>query len=61
MQDNAPIHTAKETKKYLERHGVWTIKWHPYSPDLNPIEHVWWALKRKLYQLHLEFDHMGDS
>lgn len=61
MQDNAPIHTAQVSKEWLEVHGVATIRWPPYSPDLNPIEHLWWALKKKLHELHPEFDNMGDS
>ena len=40
MQDNAPIHNAKYAKGFLEKHGIRTIEWPPYSPDLNPIEHL---------------------
>ena len=61
MQDNAPIHTAQLSQEWLEVHGVATINWPPYSPDLNPIEHMWWALKRKLHEIHLEFDTIGSS
>jgi len=36
MQDNAPIHTAKVVKDWLQSNAIPILDWPPYSPDLNP-------------------------
>ena len=50
QQDNAPPHTANITKQFLRDNGLPTLPWPAMSPDLNPIEHVWDAMKRKIRQ-----------
>ena len=45
---NNPKHTNKEAKTWLKDHDFKVIVWPPQSPNLNPIEHSWGHLKRKL-------------
>ena len=61
MQDNDRVYIAKFTKIQLEERGVQTIKHPPYLLDLNSIKHMWWALKKKLHELHPEFNQLGES
>ena len=61
QMDNAPIHTSNLVKQWLETHGVWTLDFPPYLPNLNPIEHLWLALKRKILKLYLELKQIGQS
>ena len=46
QQDNAPAHTAKISKAFLEDRmaGRWVQDWPPSSPDLSWTENLWaWA------------------
>lgn len=48
--DGDSCHTSKEVKKYLDKnYGIFELYRLPtYSPDLNPQEHVWKALRKDL-------------
>ena len=52
MQDNAPVHRAFSVQIWLACKEIRVMEWPPYSPDLNPIEHVWRKLKANLQTSH---------
>ena len=53
--DRAPWHRGKPIDKVLEEHPRLEIIFFPTaSPDLNPQEHVWKAVRKEVSQNHLE-------
>lgn len=48
QHDNDPKHTAQSVKSFLAQQSVTVLDWPANSPDLNPIEHLWYEAKKKV-------------
>jgi len=48
--DNVRYHHAKRLKPILEKykHKIELVYLPAYSPDLNPIERIWWYMRKKI-------------
>ncbi len=51
QHDNARPHVASICTQFLEAEIIPVLAWPAYSPDMSPIEHVWDALDRRIYDV----------
>ncbi len=59
IMDNAAFHKSPETLQLIEKTGATLLFLPPYSPDFNPIEHDFAALKKnREYDENTSIDHI---
>ena len=56
IQDNARQHKARNTVQILQANNIRMLDWPACSPDLNPIEHLWDEIDRRIRRLPAQQD-----
>ena len=51
MDDNARPHRSRAVIECLRQNAISTLPWPARSPDLNPLEHLWDILGRKIREI----------
>lgn len=61
MQDNASIHISRLARQWFEENGIDVMKQPPYLLDLNLIEHLWYRLKKHVYDVRPDIEEVGGN
>lgn len=59
--DNASFHKSKRVKELIEKANCRLIYLPPYSPDLNPIENSWAAIKAQVRKYRHKFQNLNQT
>uniref|UniRef100_A0A3P8RX30 Tc1-like transposase DDE domain-containing protein n=1 Tax=Amphiprion percula TaxID=161767 RepID=A0A3P8RX30_AMPPE len=46
QQENAPCHTSRASRTWLQALSIQVLKWPAQSLDVSPTENLWWIIKR---------------
>lgn len=60
VMDDASFHRKNCLNNIAQKYGIKIIFLPPYSPELNPIEHFWHWLKKKIVDLIPYFQKFDD-
>ena len=60
QQDNVALYTARSTRAMLTALEIECVEWPARSPDLNPIENVWFQVKNWL-ERHYDLQSLRDE
>ena len=47
-QDNAPGHTSRARRTWLQEHSIQVLEWPAQHLDMSPIENLWWIINRNV-------------
>ena len=61
VMDNAAFHRKSRLPALAQEYGHRLIFLPPYSPELNPIEHLWAWIKQRLKSTLAAFDDFDDA